>query len=259
MKLLEALTRKDFNDCGDTVLTPHGPNVFIDRGASVLGVAHTDYVMFQQPRQEGHKIYCPQLDDRLGVYVMMELLPRMGVNVDVLLTDSEESGNSTGQFFHPPKQYNWIFSFDRMGTDVVMYQYETKELEDCLEDFGFEVGVGSFSDISFMEHLEVQGMNFGVGYYHQHTSKCFADTTELASNLRKFRRFYRKYHDFHLPFVPVYYGDEAVYWESDKYDGYDDYCYDEKDQPSSYDEWCRRYEEDLDREYYNFFGREYRP
>ncbi|MCP6726064.1 hypothetical protein NL526_28810, partial [Klebsiella pneumoniae] len=67
-------------------------------------------------------------DDRLGLYYIMEILPSLGINVDVLLTTDEEIGQSSASEFKKAegKQYNWMFMFDRHGYgNVVMYQYET--------------------------------------------------------------------------------------------------------------------------------------
>ncbi len=53
----------------------------------------------------------------------------MGINVDVLLTTGEEMGQSSAAYFDPgEKKYNWMFQFDRGGTDVVTYDYGDKSL-----------------------------------------------------------------------------------------------------------------------------------
>ena len=40
--------------------------------------------------QGGHIQFAPQLDDRLGVYCLLGLLPKMGIQLDILLTTGEE-------------------------------------------------------------------------------------------------------------------------------------------------------------------------
>lgn len=190
-----------FSQFGDMLDTPGGPLVYRDNGANVLGVAHLDTVMARAPRfcKGGRVVVCPQLDDRLGAWALLKELPRLGVSVDILLTDGEESGNSTAQYFTPPKKYNWIFSFDRAGSDVVLYEYETPKRKALLRDYGFRVGWGSFSDICWLNHLGVTGFNFGIGYHNQHTPKCYA---KLRTTNRQASRFACFWHDLKNTALP---------------------------------------------------------
>lgn len=166
---------------------------FINNGGSVLAVAHTD-TAFNTIQQEfrvfGYGkdtvVMSPSLDDRLGVYVVLDLLPLMGVKVDVLLTDGEEFGASSAENFVTTKQYNWIVEFDRCGSDVVTYDYDW---EDVLRPF-FKVEVGSFSDIVDLKQLNCMGFNVGIGYHNEHTMYCCANMTELEKQLLLFKRFW---------------------------------------------------------------------
>jgi len=103
---------------------------FMDNEADILAVAHLDTVQqtvkFSMDKKNG-LIHSPQLDDRLGAYIILEHLLR-DMNYDVLLTIDEEKGRSTARSFNNGKKYNWMFSFDRRGTDAVMYQYESPEM-----------------------------------------------------------------------------------------------------------------------------------
>ena len=184
--LLDCLTAPIESHWGDRYKTPNGPLFFRDNGARVLGVAHLDVVMKSKPRRYDDYIMCPQLDDRLGVWILLDVLPKMNIQVDVLLTTGEESCRSTGEFFTPIKDYNWVVEFDRAGSDVVFYQYE---------DFapswkGWKIGDGSFSDISVMDHLGVMCANVGIGYHAQHTKNCWADLRETAAQVKHFAEFY---------------------------------------------------------------------
>src|ERR1017187_7821411 len=129
------------------------------KNCKVLGVAHLDTV-----RSDGHFqavkmskketiIYASELDDRMGVYIMLDLLPSIGVECDVLLTDGEEHGQTTATQFTTEKEYNWIFSFDRRGDDVVMYCYDDEATRKLLRGHGFRPDRGSFSCIAKMEDL----------------------------------------------------------------------------------------------------------
>jgi hypothetical protein len=192
---------------GEIKETPAGRFSYLDLGANVLAVAHVDtaYSFTQKTRYRytPHKVKSLALDDRLGAYIICEVLPDLGVKMDVLLTEGEERGDSTSQFFVPEKEYNWIVSFDRGGTDVVMYQFEDEQSEDLVRDHGFgALGWGSFSDITEMEHLGCKAFNVGVGYQKQHTSECFARIDDIIGQLEKFCMFWRELKDTHLPHIP---------------------------------------------------------
>ena len=206
------LPMKEFNELGKTVNTPYGKYIYIDRGGDVLAVAHLDTV------QNGKKfststddftgeplIHSASLDDRLGVYAILELLPSIGINCDVLLTEGEETGNSTAQFFKTGKKYNWMFQFDRSGIGAVLYQYESEKLNKMLETCDFRIEEGSFSDIVFLERLGIKGINFGTGYYDNHSLSSYANLAHFAYSINRFVKFYNKYKDQKLAHEPISY------------------------------------------------------
>jgi hypothetical protein len=185
-----------FGDAYDMTLVPvheqRAPDNFYfykDNGSNVLAVAHLDTVGHAEDRAcrfvvtegAGTVVFSRALDDRLGAYVILELLPALGLNYDILLTVGEESGLSTAAYFEPPKgkQYDWMIEFDRGGTDVVMYQYDDAEVRQLVKDAGARPGDGSFSDICYLDHLAIKGFNWGVGYrdYHGPRAHAFLDDT----------------------------------------------------------------------------------
>lgn len=198
-------SESNFWKMGDTTTGSRGrPHTLIDNGASILGVAHLDSACsYAKPKFTGQTVVSPQLDDRLGVWVMLDLLPALGaVPFDVLLTTDEEIGASTASDFLPSKDYNWVFSFDRRGLDTVMYEYEDQETAALVESFGLKVGGGSFSDICYLDHLGVKGFNFGTGYHAEHTFKCYANLRDTLQNSIKFMEFASDLRDTKLPHIP---------------------------------------------------------
>jgi len=180
-----------------------------DNGAKVLFVAHLDSVAkekhFGVASLTGEKVvYNAQLDDRLGAYVGLSLLPSLGIECDFLLTDGEETGRSTAKYFYPEdgKEYNWIFSFDRTGTDVVMYDYEAPEYTRLLRESTFKVGIGSFSDICHLTHLGVAGFNFGVGYQDYHSARAHVFLSDLEHMIQNFLHFYTEHSETKMPHDP---------------------------------------------------------
>ena len=183
---------------------------FKDNGAKILAVAHLDTCVDHDERKTvlaetagGDVVYSGALDDRLGAYVILDLLPKMGVDVDWLFTVGEEDGMSTAAFFDPAdhhdRDYNWIIQFDRGGTDVVLYQYETPDLVDKVERTGRLVEQGAFSDISFMEHVGRKAMNWGVGYRDYHSTRGHVWLDDLFLMVDAFVAFHAEYEDEVMP------------------------------------------------------------
>lgn len=229
------LDETDFGDAyGMLKIAVDGPGVrepddyyyFKDNGSTVLAVAHLDTVSPSNERaarfvdtEAGPVVYSRALDDRLGAYIILHLLPELGIQYDILLTVGEESGMSTAEYFmSPDKEYDWIIEFDRGGTDVVMYQYEDDETIDAVRATGAVVGNGIFSDISYMEHLGVKAFNWGVGYRDYHGPRSHAyldDTMEMVARYLKFhQQNYDKVYYPHTP-KPVATSSTTGYWWDD--------------------------------------------
>lgn len=197
---------------------------FKDNGSSVLAVAHLDSVQTTNWCEilaipDCPLLFSPRLDDRLGVYVLLYLLPALGIKVDVLLTNGEESGNSSAELFKTKKDYNWMFMFDRKGDDVVMYQYMDDKYKALLAEYGWkEVAYGAFSDIGKLEHLGIKGFNFGVGYHDYHAMMAYCKMSQLFSQVAKFCNFYADVKDIKMPHKSRksrLYGSQDEEWDGD--------------------------------------------
>jgi hypothetical protein len=172
---------------------------FRDNGASVLAVAHLDTVVYHDQRttrfyetNDGLVVHSGALDDRLGAYTILDLLPKCGIEYDILLTVGEESGQSTAMYFDADKDYDWIIEFDRGGTDVVMYQYDDEATRAAVRRTGARVGDGIFSDISYMEHVGVKGFNWGVGYQDYHSTRGHAYIDDYLSMIARYLKFHQQ-------------------------------------------------------------------
>jgi len=176
---------------GETAGSIGNQYAFKDNDSSILAVAHLDTV-----QKESHTgivrlknetlVFNPKLDDRLGVYTILHVLPKLGIKADILFTENEEKGKTTASYFRTEKEYNWIVEFDRRGSDAVTYDYHWK---DVVEKY-FETGLGSFSDISELEHLGCKAVNIGIGYYDEHSRRAYFVVEEYLSQIEKFVRFY---------------------------------------------------------------------
>lgn len=206
--------------------------VYIDNGSDILAVAHLDSVQENRfPfKIKGDRIYSPVLDDRLGAYTVLDLLPQLGIVVDVLLCDLEEVGMTTAADFVTDKQYNWMVEFDRAGGDAVVYQYRDTAWLTALRAAGFKIGYGSFSDISALDATGVCGVNIGVGYANYHSKDAYFDLAVYLDNIAKFATFYNTNRDItfkHDPTIKRYdysyvYTGKKYAWNDRDYD-WDDY------------------------------------
>ena len=162
LKTVCNLPIEDFRGLGTYVpCSINSGYTFIDRGAKILAVAHLDTVQdkthfyVESYDDVGDVVFSPRLDDRLGVYLLLEYLPLLGFQYDILLCEDEEFGMSTAAGFDPfddqlpefGKRYNWMFEFDRGGSDTVLYRYHTTELASWLKQCGTQIGYGSYTDI----------------------------------------------------------------------------------------------------------------
>lgn len=210
--------------------------LYVDRGAKLLAVAHLDTVADIQWKKkqygETSKVSIEEvgvddtlitsiaLDDRLGVFFLMDVLPYLGLEYDILLTTDEEIGKSTAGNFITKKKYNWMFEFDRRsyGT-AVLYQFDTKDVKDALNALDYKIEQGSFSDIAYLDDLGCVGINFGTGYVNEHTSYCSTRTSWMNVAINMFVDFYSAYKNTHFIYdAPAYsaygrygYGDDYGY------------------------------------------------
>lgn len=81
-----------------------------------------------------------------------------------------------------------------------MYDYGNDDLIKIVEDEGFEVGEGSFTDICRLTHLKAAAINFGCGYENPHSEKCYARLSVIEKMVFNFVLFWEKYKDEVLPF-----------------------------------------------------------
>jgi hypothetical protein len=215
-RLKETCSRsiESFEKEGEVFDTPSGKLVYIDQGSDILAIAHRDFVCpsqhFEVVTIMGVRyILNGQLDDRLGIYTILYHLPQMGIKYDILLTENEETGNSSAQDFIPRKTYKWMFQFDRRTDDVVHYQYFNREMEMRLKKAGWNTYLhGSGSDISKMSHVGCIGINIGTGYSDEHTAWCKMNVDMWYAQVRKFSGLYADIKDETFPYVmphPVVY------------------------------------------------------
>lgn len=189
-------TAELMEEVGGIVKCPNGLNyAYRAAGNKILAVAHCDSVTCDTDHffTKNGIVWCTRLDDRLGVFTILDMLPEMGIQVDILLTDGEESCNSTARYVEIPQEcdYNWIVQFDRRGEDVVTYQFY--EIDKYVEKFFGKAGYGSYSDICELDWLGCSAMNVGVGYHEEHSLGSHAKLWEYRRQMRRFFSFYQEY------------------------------------------------------------------
>lgn len=206
--------------------------IYYDNGGDVLAVAHLDTVGDTVPVFAHGCVNAMQLDDRLGAWVVMDVLPKMlkgsGVNYDVLLTTDEERCDSTAKDWECPggKQYRYMIEYDRQGTGSVAYQYQDDPIWcDAIEPYLGKLDVGSYSDIADLSRLGCCGVNIGVGYHLQHSPCCYALLSDtIAQAKRGARMLINLWGSF--PYVDRWSAREAEYIVQCRCDGCQKWLYD---------------------------------
>lgn len=251
-------TAELMEEVGGIVKCPNGLNyAYRAAGNKILAVAHCDSVTCDTDHffAKNGVVWCTRLDDRLGVFTILDILPDMGISVDILLTDGEESCNSTARYVEIPKEcdYNWIVQFDRRGTDVVTYQFG--EMDPYAEEFFGKAGYGSYSDICELDWLGCAAMNVGIGYHEEHSLGSHAKYWEYRRQLRKFYAFYQKYYDTKIEHTFSSYGSKSKRnksYSSTSYSSYPSYPshYPSavKNDSDAYDEHDNYYRHPIDRD-----------
>lgn len=139
------------------------------KSSPVLLCAHVDKVS-----------ECPGYDDRLGVAIAETLHLRERLACDVLLTDGEETGNSSVR--RVPEEYwercYFCLVLDRRGGFDVVNSYHGRPT--CSEDFAKAIlqrapgwhlqpgGLGSDAEV-VAQHLPT--VNLSVGYMNEHSTR----------------------------------------------------------------------------------------
>ena len=199
---------KYFSDYENLVIESRGERyIFINNDSKILGVCHTDTVFPKSREYIRYNVqgdifhFSPCLDDRLGIYAMMDFIPlNFGINLDFLLTENEEIGNSTAIFFESQKSYNWIVEFDRMGLNPVIYQFRGEKWENAIASQKLRIAHGTFSDISELTHLGIMGINWGIGYNNAHSKLCNVRERDFIKSMMDFKRFYEVNQSITFPF-----------------------------------------------------------
>lgn len=199
-RCLQSINGVKFECKGTTYGLPGNQYTYIDNGSDILAVCHLDTVQhcnhFDKIVIDNEvNIFNSQLDDRLGIYTILDLLPSLGINFDILLTENEEAGQSTAQYFQIKKKYNWIVEFDRAGQDCVTYDCDC---EDILKPY-FTIGFGTFSDITSLVSA-CASFNIGIGYYNEHSKRAYFIESQYISQIEKFIEFYNDYRNIYIPY-----------------------------------------------------------
>jgi len=187
-------------------LAEDGLLIHIPRGSDVLGVAHLD-TRFDDKHffvEEHGQVWSARLDGRLGVYMLLDLLPSMGIETDVLLTSGSIDEESTADGYFGTQEYKWIYSFDLPRSGVAMYQYESQLAAEALKGQGFSLrSHESYTDLFELWFLGVVGFNFGNGMLHNESIFSSALLRITTAQAKKFAKFYNRYRDTVFLYEPT--------------------------------------------------------
>lgn len=201
------------------------------RGGLILGVAHCDFVTsaWSMPKMiRPGTVRAGQVDDRVGVWLLLDILPEIIPTFDVLLTTDEEIGQSSAGEVLESLEYNWTFQFDRRGTDFVHYGLASVDfVEEFKRSTGIVQGIGSFSDICMLPDSCGSRVNVGTGYHNEHSPSATVDLQECFEQVQRFAQFSRDSHCQEFPVdtryrpdvdLDVYYADFDRLYDSKRID-----------------------------------------
>jgi hypothetical protein len=115
------------------------------------------------------------LDDRLGIYIILNIL-EAGYRPSIIFTDKEEVGGQgayslVNRFPVCPLNIKFMIELDRKGrNDSVYYSCGNKEFEEYINSYGFETAQGTFTDCLILgETWDIAAVNLSCGYMYEHT------------------------------------------------------------------------------------------
>lgn len=189
-----------FTDKLWTVLVPKNPsNVYMP-----MLCAHTDTVGNIHPKSfsytdDTRSSICNTenkligADDRLGCYVISQLVKSNPNDFIFALFDLEETGGIGSSNFAKSEVFSTVTSavscflgLDRRGSsDLASYQAESEEFLEVLKGIpDFYSAFGTFTDVmTLAEASNISCTNFSVGYYNEHTPNEYFTPSECLNTL----------------------------------------------------------------------------
>lgn len=205
---LLVLSQRSLKKVLSTFLKRHYPKVietkdyiYAEGTIPVALVAHMDTV-FKNPPEEiffdpKHNVmWSPQglgADDRAGVFGIVQII-RSGLLPHVIFTTDEERGAlgamQLAKLDCPFSDVKYLIQLDRRGSDdCVFYECDNKEFVDYVEDFGFSLNYGSFSDISELcPAWGVAGVNLSIGYRDEHSETEVLFVGQMLATIAKVKK-----------------------------------------------------------------------
>jgi hypothetical protein len=195
--------------------TPEGGKFFLYAKGKipVLLVAHVDTVFAKPPQKiffdRKHKVYFSPdglgADDRAGVFGVLKLVS-LGYRPSLLFTDLEESGGIGAKFFadHEEPDWNLIFAIDRRGeNEAAIYDCDSEPLRKILDEYGFEIVRGTFSDISIIcPRFGIAGANLSAGFFENHTQHEYFSEKALWNTIEKLAKILENPPSDPIKYVP---------------------------------------------------------
>ena len=187
---------RDFlREVGYRDVTATGEYVIAEGDIPICLIAHCDTVFQFTPIEwyfdsQKRVLWSPDgagFDDRAGIFIILKLL-QAGYKPHVIFTTGEEIGgvgafSLVSQFKECPfrNKPKCLIELDRMGeNDCVFYDCCNKKFIKTIQNYGFKLAYGTFTDISIIAPAwGIAAVNLSVGYYDEHTTieRLFIDET----------------------------------------------------------------------------------
>ena len=204
---------RDFlREVGYRDVTATGEYVIAEGDIPICLIAHCDTVFQFTPIEwyfdsQKRVLWSPDgagFDDRAGIFIILKLL-QAGYKPHVIFTTGEEIGgvgafSLVSQFKECPfrNKPKCLIELDRMGeNDCVFYDCCNKKFIKTIQNYGFKLAYGTFTDISIIAPTwGIAAVNLSVGYYDEHTTveRLFIDETYKTLKRVGAMHFFAKVH-----------------------------------------------------------------
>jgi len=199
----------------------------------IMFIAHLDTVHKDRPTEiyfdsEQGIMWSPQGiggDDRCGIYTIIKLLKHYKPYI-LFLEDEEIGGLGASKCADKLEKpdVKFLVELDRRGrNDCVFYQCDNKEFKEYIQKFGFDLKIGTYTDICDLSpKWDIASVNLSIGYNNEHTFYETINVNYMIETFNKIKKILEDDDDTYFDFQEDTQCRFNFYYNTDKNKGKDD-------------------------------------